>query len=144
MSQVAAPATTATPRPIVISSTSTPGRPPTPSGGPAVPNPTALTPFATSIPTQPTAEALLTVVASNQIRTSDFSFAPVTLEVTAGIKVTWTNAGPSNHTITANDGSWDSGIVVRNSSFSYTPTRAGTFAYHCAIHPTMQGTLVVR
>ena len=79
----------------------------------------------------------------NQVRIVDFNFDPLSLNGTVGTPITWTNAGPSNHTITANDGSFDSGTILVNAKFSFTPTKAGTFAYHCSIHPTMQGTIVI-
>ena len=102
-----------------------------------------LTPFATSTVPAATAAAQQSGTASNQVRIVDFSFTPPTIDVPVGTKVTWTNAGPSNHTVTANDGSFDSGTIQRNGSYSFTPTKAGTFAYHCSIHPTMQATLIV-
>lgn len=139
--------TPAASRSIVISSTSTPGPNPRPpaGSGPAVPGSTVLTPFASAPAAQPTAAALLTVVSNSagQIRIADFSFTPPSASVTAGTAVTWTNAGPSNHTVTANDGSFDSGTIQVNAKFSFTPTKPGTYAYHCSIHPTMQGTLLV-
>jgi plastocyanin len=146
-SAAAATATAGASRPIVISSTNTPGpnAPSAPASGPAVPGSTVLTPFATTVAAQPTAAALLTVISSaaGQIRIADFSFTPPSSSVTSGTAVIWTNAGPSNHTVTANDGSFDSGTIQVNGKFSFTPTKPGSYAYHCTIHPTMQGTLVV-
>jgi plastocyanin len=130
---------------IVISSTNTPGPQPA-SSGPADPVSTVLTPFATSTPgPATTAVAIQTPAASaaNQIRIQDFSFTPPSLSVAAGTQVSWTNNGPSNHTVTANDGSFDSGTIQRNATFNFTFAKAGTFAYHCSIHPTMLGTIVV-
>jgi plastocyanin len=133
-------------RPIVTSSTVTPG----PNNPPAA-QPTAignlLTPGPTPTNSAPTATALLTVVAasnSNQVRISDFTFNPATINGSVGTPITWTNAGPSNHTVTATDGSFDSGTILVNAKFSFTPTSPGTFTYRCSIHPTMQGTIVVR
>jgi len=144
----AAPTPTLTPRPIIISSSPTPGgNAPPRDTGPAVPNSTILTPFATSTQSAPTATALLTVVAGtppNQIKIVDFSFDPPNLTGTISTTITWTNAGPSNHTVTANDGSFDSGTILTNAKYTFTPTKAGTYAYHCSIHPTMTGTLVIR
>lgn len=141
-----APAATATPRPIFISSTDTPGPPRVDASGPAVPNSTVATPFATStpLPAASGAGVASSPTPVNQLRIQDFSFAPPTVTTTVGAKLTWTNAGPSNHTVTANDGSFDSGPIQLNGSFSFTPTQAGSYAYHCSIHPTMTGTLVVR
>ena len=137
-------------RAIVSSSTATPGPPPpTPAGGPADPNSTVLTPYPTTPPTQaPAASAQASAapaasLAPNQVRIQDFSFTPPALNVTLGTQVTWLNGGPSNHTVTANDGSFDSGTIQRNGTFAFTFSKAGTFAYHCSIHPTMTGTVTV-
>jgi plastocyanin len=103
------------------------------------------TPFATSTPLPAASGAPVTTPTPvTQLRLQDFSFAPPTVTTTVGTKLTWTNAGPSNHTVTANDGSFDSGPIQLNGSFSFTPTKPGTYAYRCTIHPTMSGTLVVR
>jgi plastocyanin len=48
-----------------------------------------------------------------------------------------------SHTITADNGSWDSGSLGKGQSFSQVFTQAGTFTYHCAVHPSMKGTVVV-
>jgi len=77
------------------------------------------------------------------VRIQDFSFTPPALNITVGTQVTWLNGGPSNHTVTANDGSFDSGTIQRNGTFAFTFSKAGTFAYHCSIHPTMTGTVTV-
>jgi plastocyanin len=57
--------------------------------------------------------------------------------------VTTTNADAATHTWTADDGSWDSGSLANGASSTHTFGSAGTFAYHCAIHPSMKGTVVV-
>lgn len=71
----------------------------------------------------------------------DFSFNPSTLTVAPGTTVTWTNNGSTAHTITGPD--WDSGQVQPGSTFTHTFNTAGTFAYHCTIHPTMTGQIIV-
>jgi plastocyanin len=73
----------------------------------------------------------------------DFAFEPASLEVPVGTTVTWTNAGAAPHTVTADDGAFDSGELAPGASFSQTFDTAGSFAYHCEIHPDMTGTIVV-
>jgi plastocyanin len=75
---------------------------------------------------------------------SDFKFTPGTLTIHAGDTITWTNDGPSDHTATANDGSFNTGTLKKGQSASHTFTKAGTFAFICAIHPFMKGTIVVQ
>jgi hypothetical protein len=74
----------------------------------------------------------------------DFSFAPSSITVTAGQTVTWTNDGPTDHTATAADGSFDTGILHRGRSRTLTFKHTGTFAYVCSLHPNMHGTLNVK
>jgi plastocyanin len=74
---------------------------------------------------------------------SDFKFTPGTLTIHVGDTVTWTNDGPTDHTATANDGSFNTGTLKKGQSASHTFSKAGTFAYICAIHPFMKGTIVV-
>jgi plastocyanin len=74
---------------------------------------------------------------------SDYKFTPGSLTIHVGDTVTWTNDGPSAHTATANDHSFDTGILQKAQSGSHTFSQAGTFAYFCTIHPFMHGTIVV-
>jgi plastocyanin len=72
------------------------------------------------------------------------AFMPDALEITAGTTVTWTNTDSVAHTSTSNGSGWDSGTIAPGRGFSFTFQSAGTFPYHCAIHPGMVGSVVVR
>jgi len=72
------------------------------------------------------------------------TFAPNRLEIAAGTTVRWTNNDQLVHTISADDGSWDSGPVEPGKSWSHTFTQAGEFAFHCTPHPFMKAVVVVR
>jgi plastocyanin len=74
---------------------------------------------------------------------ADFRFAPGSVTVHVGDTITWTNNGPSTHTATARDGSFDTGQLKKGQSASHTFAHAGTFTYFCQIHPFMRGTIVV-
>jgi plastocyanin len=74
---------------------------------------------------------------------SDFQFSPSTITVHVGDTITWTNDGPSAHTATARDGSFDTGLLHKDASASHTFTQPGTFTYFCRIHPFMHGTVIV-
>ena len=78
-----------------------------------------------------------------------FAFSPATLTIKAGTTVTWKNTTGASHTVTSDDGkTFDSGtsnpITAQTGTFSFTFTTAGTFAYHCAIHPFMKATIIVQ
>jgi plastocyanin len=73
----------------------------------------------------------------------DFAFQPASVEIATGGTVTWTNTGQAPHTVTADDGSFDSGTLSPGATFSQTFATAGTFTYHCNIHPQMTATIIV-
>jgi plastocyanin len=84
-----------------------------------------------------------TVAADAAIAIQNFAFMPAPLTVPVGTAVMWTNRDSATHTTTSDTGLWDSGMLATGKSFSFTFAQAGTFAYHCAIHPNMHGTIVV-
>ncbi len=73
----------------------------------------------------------------------DFFFSPAQITVQPGTKVTWVNRGNAPHTVTADDGSFDSETLRPGQSFSHTFQNPGTVAYHCEIHPSMKGSVTV-
>jgi plastocyanin len=72
------------------------------------------------------------------------AFVPDDLSIAVGATVTWTNTDSISHTSTSNAVGWDSGIIAPGRQFSVTYQTAGTFPYHCTIHPGMVGTVIVR
>jgi len=72
------------------------------------------------------------------------AFTPDDLDVAAGTTVTWTNTDSIAHTSTSDGTGWDSGTVAPGGRFSFAFQTPGTYRYHCAIHPGMIGTVVVR
>ena len=81
--------------------------------------------------------------AGHSVAIVDFAFNSPSLTIAAGDTVTWTNMGHAPHTSTADNGAWDSGTLQPGASFSHTFTTAGTFSYHCNIHPFMKATITV-
>ena len=78
----------------------------------------------------------------NAVTIVDFGFNPGTITVKAGTTVTWTNTGVT-HTVTSNTGLFDSGHLGSGDTFTFTFSKAGTYAYHCAIHSAMKGEVTV-
>lgn len=74
----------------------------------------------------------------------NFSFVPASMTVQVGTIVTWTNMDSVPHTSTSDTGAWDSGTLNPGASFQHTFNTPGTYPYHCMIHPSMHGTIVVR
>jgi plastocyanin len=92
---------------------------------------------ATSIPSNSTVVKIVANAGSN-------SFSPNPIEVKVGETVTWINDDDSGrHTVTSKDGVFNSGMMGRGQSFSYTFDKAGEYPYFCEPHPSMVGTVVV-
>jgi plastocyanin len=79
-------------------------------------------------------------------------FEPPTFTVAAGTTVLFANVGGKPHTLTADDGSFDSGVVTpgaeggrfAGTNATFTLTKPGTYAFHCEVHPqVMKGTITV-
>jgi plastocyanin len=85
----------------------------------------------------------VSIVAGSSTLTTT-AYAPNPISVAIGGTITWTNNDVVAHTSTGDDGSWNSGTIAPGSNFSRTFPSAGTFAYHCTIHPGMVGTVTVR
>jgi len=99
-----------------------------------VPAATAAAPAATSAP----------AAAGDTVTIANFSFQPATITVPVGATVTWTNDDSASHTVTADDGSFTSESLGQGATFTRAFPAAGTFAYHCRIHPSMTAVVTVR
>src|SRR2546423_13814076 len=64
----------------------------------------------------------------------DFEFQPRELTVKAGANVTWTNEGGGSHTVTADDGSFESPTPGPGKTFSRKFTKPRPYPHHCALH----------
>lgn len=74
-----------------------------------------------------------------------FAFNPKDLKIKVGSKVTWTNEDTASHTATSDDdGVFDTKTLKKGASGSHTFDKAGTFSYHCNIHPTMTAEIDVQ
>lgn len=76
---------------------------------------------------------------------ANYAFAPATVTVKAGTTVTWVNSDPVQHKILsdATPPSFGSDNIPQGGNYSLTFRTAGTFDYHCQIHPSMKGTIIV-
>ena len=72
---------------------------------------------------------------------ADYGYTPTQISVPAGTTVTWTNAGPTTHTVTS--AAWDSGDIAAGESASVTFDTPGTYVYYCTPHPFMLGQVTV-
>ena len=73
-----------------------------------------------------------------------YAFSPSSITINVGDTIVWTNYDSASHTVTSNDGTFDSGSISTGNTFSFTFTSAGTFNYYCAPHPNMTGSVTVQ
>jgi plastocyanin len=71
------------------------------------------------------------------------AYVPANLQIQVGDTVTWINRDDRDHTVVASDGSFNSDNLKPGGSYSFRFTRPGRFAYSCAYHPRMKGSVTV-
>ena len=83
---------------------------------------------------------------SAEVKIDNFSFGPAALTVSAGSTVTWTNRDDIPHTVVSSDDpkAFKSKVLDTDEKFSFTFTKAGTYAYFCSLHPKMTGKVIVQ
>lgn len=81
---------------------------------------------------------------AGSVTISDFKYDPPVIQATAGSEIKILNEDTAQHTITAEDGSFDSGTVLGGDEGSVTVDQAGTYEYFCNFHPYMKGSVEVK
>ena len=71
------------------------------------------------------------------------AFQTPELTVRAGDVVAWKNEDSVEHTVTALDGSFNSGNIKPNGSWRLVAKKPGRYDYYCTLHPNMKATLIV-
>ena len=94
-------------------------------------------------PAQPATAAAIVSGTAVQAPMRGLAYQPALLRIAVGTTITWNNQDPVNHTVTADDVGFDSGVIISDASWSYRFDRTGSFAFHCTLHPFMKGTVVV-
>ncbi len=79
------------------------------------------------------------VPAGPSVSMSDNQFTPATLHIKVGQTVTWVNNGQAVHTVTADDGSFNSQNIQPGGEYSRTFTAAGRYPYYCVLHGAAGG-----
>jgi plastocyanin len=122
------PESTPQPTPVVPPKSTPPAPAPTPAPAPQP------TPTPAPQPVHKTVSATI----------SGFAFQSAAITINHGDTITWTNNDGVAHTVTADDGSFDSGSIAPGTSYSHTFSSAGTAVYHCTPHPSMRATIIVK
>jgi plastocyanin len=89
----------------------------------------------------PTVQKMVKITTDSQ---GVFTFEPKTLTIMVGTTVVWKNLTTVTHTVTSDTGKFDSGSISSGGTFRFKFTKAGTYDYHCSIHPFMTATIIVQ
>ena len=104
----------------------------------ASPTATPVTPTATPTETATPSARRVEVIISN------FAFQPNSITTGRGSTIVWTNNDIVNHTVTASDGSFDSGAIAPGDSFEQRFDKIKSYTYSCKFHPEMKGTVTIK
>jgi amicyanin len=81
---------------------------------------------------------------SKEVSIADMAFSPANITVKKGTTITWTNNDSVGHDVIADSGNGpNSQILQKGQTYSFTYDIAGTFSYHCGVHPSMKGKVTV-
>lgn len=95
---------------------------------------------------QTPAPAIQTISAKTyNVSIVNFAFSPSTLNINKGDTIVWTNNDSAPHQVKGDAlGSLSSPVMTLKQTYSFIFNDASTFNYHCAIHPSMTGVVVVK
>ena len=80
---------------------------------------------------------------ARSVEIQDNYFEPAGATVAPETTLMWINYGQEQHTVTADDGQFDSGVLNPGDIFVVTVEGAGKLTYHCSLHPEMKGSITV-
>jgi len=72
------------------------------------------------------------------------AYSPPSVTVAPGEAVKWTFQDSNPHTVTSDGDGFNSDVKSKGMTFTYKFEKAGSFPYHCNIHPEMHGTVIVQ
>lgn len=87
--------------------------------------------------------AMASAPAPVPVAIENYAFKAPTVAVPVGTTVVWRNSDDDPHTVTAENGSFDSKGLGNGDSYRHTFSKPGRYAYRCALHPFMRGVVVV-
>ena len=71
------------------------------------------------------------------------TFVPPQISLSSGSTISWTNDDSLAHTVTSDEGLFDSGPISPGEIWDNTFDSPGQFTYHCLIHPFMTGKIII-
>jgi plastocyanin len=80
-----------------------------------------------------------TINYTTKVTIQNSTFSPASVTVMQSGSILWVNNDQQAHTVTADDGSFDSGDVQPGAAFGWTFNTVGPHSYHCKYHSKMTG-----
>jgi plastocyanin len=87
--------------------------------------------------------ALPALAKDHKVSIADVKFSPASVTIKKGDTVIWINGDERDHTVTADDGSFNSGNLGNGKTYRRKFEKPGKYKYHCEYHPRMKATVVV-
>ncbi len=115
-----------------------------PASTPPASTPPASTPPAGQPPSTTPPATTPPAATSAAVSIKNFAFNPAELTVSKGAKVTWTDEDAVPHKIVSDTFAFSSDSLSNGQTFEFTFNDAGTYDYHCGIHPSMKGKIIVQ
>ncbi len=78
-----------------------------------------------------------------QVSIGDFFFDPLEAAIGSADAIVFVNEGAQAHTVTSDDGQFDSGPLEPGESVTVSFEGSGRLTYHCQIHPEMVASVTV-
>lgn len=87
-----------------------------------------------------------TTVQTKNVEISDFAFNPQEITINKGDSIMWTNKDTASHTIVSDTGSEINSpyALTNGQTYVHTFNTVGTYDYHCSIHASMKGRVIVQ
>jgi plastocyanin len=122
----------------------------TPGAGTATPAAATATPAsATATPASATATPAVAAIVcdasgeGSAVSIANFAYNPTPATAGVGEFITWTNTDSAAHTVTFDAGPNCGNVPGNGGTVTVQFNVAGSYAYHCAFHPDMTGTVEV-
>ncbi len=80
----------------------------------------------------------------NEVNIINFTFQPANIITMRGSTIIWINNDTVTHTVTADDGSFDSGAIAPEDSFKQRFDKVKSYSYSCSFHPDMKGIITIQ
>jgi plastocyanin len=79
-----------------------------------------------------------------KVRIENMAFSPQTITIEKGESISWTNYDSAPHTVSSDSGTeLQSNTLAKGDTYRHTFNTAGTYTYHCNVHPGMKATVIV-